>query len=55
MHLAFYLTTVHKKRVLLIDSQPELGHACIHLGLDGTSFALEAPIWVRASALLTVK
>lgn len=37
VHLAYYLAQ-HQKRVLLIDAQPELGHACIFLGLDGASF-----------------
>lgn len=37
VHLACYLKQ-YKKKVLLIDSQPELGHACIYLGLDGAPF-----------------
>ena len=35
IHLATYLAQVHKKRTLFIDSRPELGHACIYLGLEG--------------------
>lgn len=34
-HLAYYLTAQHGKRVLLVDTQPELGHVSIYLGLDG--------------------
>ncbi len=36
VHLAVYLTQCHKKRTLLIDNCPELGHACVYLGVDGT-------------------
>src|ERR1700678_4076037 len=36
VHLAVYLAKLHKKRVLLIDHHPELGHVCVYLGLDGT-------------------
>lgn len=38
VHLALYLSQKQGKRVLLVDSQPELGHVCIYLGLDGTRF-----------------
>lgn len=38
VHLAMYLVEVHKKRTLLIDNHPELGHICVYLGLDGTRF-----------------
>jgi pilus assembly protein CpaE len=36
VHLATCLVKRHKKRVLLIDHHPELGHVCVYLGLDGT-------------------
>lgn len=36
VHLASYLAQCHSKRVLLIDSKPELGHVSIYLGLDGS-------------------
>jgi pilus assembly protein CpaE len=36
VHLGIYLAKNHKKRTLLIDFHPELGHACVYLGLDGT-------------------
>ncbi len=38
VHLALYLLQVHRKRVLLIDNQPELGHVCVYLGLDGARY-----------------
>ena len=38
VHLAMYLVEVHKKKTLLIDHHPELGHVCVYLGLDGTRF-----------------
>ena len=36
VHLAVSLSKKHGKRVLLVDTQPELGHVCIHLGLTET-------------------
>ena len=36
VHLATYLVKLHKKRVLLVDLHPELGHVCVYLGLDGS-------------------
>ena len=41
VHLAYYLVKMHKKRVLLIDHHAELGHVCVHLGLDGTRFLFQ--------------
>jgi pilus assembly protein CpaE len=38
VHLAMYLAQCQRKRVLLIDNHPELGHVCVYLGLDGTHF-----------------
>jgi pilus assembly protein CpaE len=38
VHLAMYLASCHKKRTLLIDQQPELGHACVYLGIDGSNY-----------------
>jgi pilus assembly protein CpaE len=38
VHLAMYLVQCHQKRTLLIDSHPELGHACVYLGLDGARY-----------------
>jgi pilus assembly protein CpaE len=38
VHLAMYLVQVHQKKTLLIDNHPELGHACIYLGLDGSRY-----------------
>jgi len=35
VHMAVYLATCQKKRTLLIDARPELGHVAIYLGLDG--------------------
>ena len=35
VHMAMYLVQVHKKKTLLIDHHPELGHACVYLGIDG--------------------
>ena len=35
VHLAMYLVQCHKKRTLLIDNNPELGHVSVYLGLDG--------------------
>lgn len=38
VHLAVYLVQYHQKRTLLIDHHPELGHACVYLGLDGARY-----------------
>lgn len=38
VHLAMYLVQVHQKKTLLIDNHPELGHACIYLGIDGSRY-----------------
>jgi pilus assembly protein CpaE len=38
VHLAMYLVEYHKKKVLLIDNKPELGHVCVYLGLDGSRY-----------------
>ena len=38
VHFAMYLVQCHKKKVLLIDNHPQLGHVCIYLGIDGTSY-----------------
>lgn len=38
VHLAMFLVRVAKKRVLLIDNHPELGHVCLYLGLDGNRY-----------------
>jgi pilus assembly protein CpaE len=38
VHLAMYLVQVHHKKTLLIDARPQLGHACIYLGLDGSRY-----------------
>ena len=38
VHFAFYLAQCHKKKVLLIDNHPQLGHACVYLGIDGSSY-----------------
>lgn len=38
VHLAMYMVVCHKKKTLLIDNHPELGHACIHLGIDGSRY-----------------
>jgi pilus assembly protein CpaE len=38
VHMAMYLVQVHKKRTLLIDHHPELGHACVYLGIDGSRY-----------------
>jgi pilus assembly protein CpaE len=38
VHFAFYLAQCHKKKVLLIDNHPQLGHVCVYLGIDGTSY-----------------
>jgi pilus assembly protein CpaE len=36
VHLAMYLVQCHQKKTLLIDNHPQLGHACIYLGIDGS-------------------
>jgi pilus assembly protein CpaE len=36
VHLAMFLVRDFRKKVLLIDSHPQLGHACLYLGLDGS-------------------
>jgi len=36
VHMAMYLVQVHKKKTLLIDHHPELGHVCVYLGIDGS-------------------
>jgi pilus assembly protein CpaE len=38
VHLATYLVQCHKKKTLLIDNHPQLGHACIYLGIDGSHY-----------------
>jgi len=38
VHLAMYLTQCHQKKTLLIDNHPQLGHACIYLGIDGSRY-----------------
>ncbi len=38
VHMAMYLVQSHKKRTLLIDHHPELGHACVYLGIDGSPY-----------------
>jgi pilus assembly protein CpaE len=38
VHLAIYLVQCHQKKVLLIDNHPQLGHACVYLGLDGSQY-----------------
>jgi pilus assembly protein CpaE len=38
VHLAMYLVQCHKKRTLLIDNHPELGHVSVYLGLDGSKY-----------------
>jgi pilus assembly protein CpaE len=38
VHFAYYLVQCHKKKVLLIDNHPQLGHVCVYLGIDGTSY-----------------
>jgi pilus assembly protein CpaE len=41
LHLGMHLVLTHKKKVLLIDFHPELGHACIYLGLDGSRYTFQ--------------
>jgi pilus assembly protein CpaE len=38
VHLAMYLVLCHQKKTLLIDNHPQLGHACIYLGVDGSRY-----------------
>jgi pilus assembly protein CpaE len=38
VHLAMYLVQCHQKRTLLIDNHPQLGHACVYLGIDGSHY-----------------
>jgi pilus assembly protein CpaE len=38
VHIAMYLVQCHKKKTLLIDNHPQLGHACIYLGIDGSRY-----------------
>lgn len=38
VHMAMYLVQIHKKKTLLIDHHPELGHACVYLGIDGSRY-----------------
>ena len=38
VHLATYLVQCHQKKTLLIDNHPQLGHACIYLGIDGSHY-----------------
>ena len=38
VHLAMYLVQCHQKKTLLIDNHPQLGHACIYLGIDGSRY-----------------
>lgn len=38
VHVAMYLVQCHKKKTLLIDNHPELGHVCVYLGIDGSSY-----------------
>jgi pilus assembly protein CpaE len=38
VHVAMYLVQCHHKKVLLIDNHPQLGHACIYLGIDGSRY-----------------
>ena len=36
VHFATYLVQCHKKKTLLIDNHPQLGHVCVYLGIDGS-------------------
>lgn len=38
VELAVFLVRCHKKKVLLIDNHPEMGHVCLYLGLDGNRY-----------------
>jgi len=44
IHLAMYLAQIHKKKTLFVDNQPELGHACIYLGLEGSQYTFREVI-----------
>jgi pilus assembly protein CpaE len=37
-HMAIYLVECYQKKVLLIDNHPQLGHACVYLGIDGSRY-----------------
>ncbi len=39
IHLGIHLVANHKKKVLLIDNDPGLGHTCLYLGLEGTHYS----------------
>jgi pilus assembly protein CpaE len=38
VHVAMYLVQCQQKKTLLIDNHPQLGHACIYLGIDGSRY-----------------
>jgi pilus assembly protein CpaE len=38
VHIAMYLVQCTQKKTLLIDNHPQLGHACIYLGIDGSRY-----------------
>lgn len=38
VHVAMYLVQCHQKKILLIDNHPQLGHACVYLGIDGSRY-----------------
>ncbi len=38
IHVASFLVQAHKKKTLLIDNHPQLGHVCLYLGIDGTKY-----------------
>jgi pilus assembly protein CpaE len=38
VHIAMYLVQCHQKKTLLIDNHPQLGHACVYLGIDGSRY-----------------
>jgi len=38
VHLAVYLAMFHQKKTLLIDHHPELGHACLYLGIEAIRY-----------------
>jgi pilus assembly protein CpaE len=38
VHLSMYLVQCHQKKTLLIDNHPQLGHACVYLGIDGSRY-----------------
>ena len=41
VHVAAYLAKYHKKKTLLIDHHPQLGHICTYLGLDGSRYQFQ--------------